>query len=217
MGESIIHPRFSDIVNLLVDHQVKLPMYHTSLTPPLSDETLRTLLAFDNVIIEVGGVSAESKQMNMNADNIIFEDNLRRLLAFPRKSKIHLKLILNKNNFNENFQEWVRGFHVDSWWTDKVFIQPRNFSKEVFGADFTEALLSHNFSEEFPEENQLPCAETVRCAPHITLGSDGLRYPCVVAALRHVKPLDSLTVPDRAATAITEKHFLRVCPDCHIS
>lgn len=105
-GEPTIHPHYFDIVAIMFKN-FHLASMMTNFSLPLSDRNINLLLfVFERVVIEMGGLSPETRDLNMRIPGDAFFDNLKTLDAilsrnFSLKGSVTVKILHNSINHNE--------------------------------------------------------------------------------------------------------------------
>lgn len=103
-GESLLHPNFNEIIEFASTNKCKLKHIHSNFSMNLTDLHFKTLSNFDSIIVNIGGLDADTHFKNMGTDfnKVIY--NINKLCKFVRKTKINIKMVLNKNNIHQRHQ-----------------------------------------------------------------------------------------------------------------
>lgn len=115
-GEPLWHPYFSEMMDLITSYDnVKLGMFATTLNTKYI-KNIDKIKYFNDVIIEFGGVTEETKYKNMGFHKKEFERNLHYFIDTHPENKICFKMLINKNNYfeQEEFIEYANSFGVDN-------------------------------------------------------------------------------------------------------
>jgi MoaA/NifB/PqqE/SkfB family radical SAM enzyme len=157
-GETLINPDFFEIVNLMHENFV-LASIMTNFSKKLSKEQIRWLLfVFEKLVIEMGGLSVETRNQNMHINNDAFFENIDTLKEifrenFSLKNSATIKILRNKTN-NEEISKCD---HPDEF--NIILCSPIVFKEELYKNVTADKdrnyFLEKNYQEGVPIESEI--------------------------------------------------------------
>lgn len=193
LGETLDHPNVVDFFTYIKDNEnLYIPQFNTSLYTNNFDKKVESMLVCNNIVIEMGGVSEESRMNNMGTPIQPFINNLNLLHeTVTEGTNIIVKMMLNKNNYKE-FDEFMllsNKYPKFKFMPSSVQVFREEFFKGVMNSSNPKVdrqiFIKNNFNEEFPIANSTE--DTPIFGDHIIkawfIGADNKVYMCFVSSL----------------------------------
>ena len=99
-GESLMHPDFNEIIELLIGNKFTIHSLHTNFAMDISDRHIENIAKINFVTVNVGGGTIQTHRFNMKTDLDVVLYNLSRLNRV-KQSGVVVKSVINTHNKGE--------------------------------------------------------------------------------------------------------------------